>query len=130
MDFGYAAKESKIDLKNFKNSLLNRKLFENKLLEKVQGTKIISFDEQRLPNTSAIYHPLISAQTQLIKLDLMGFSVSAGSACSSGKIYKSHVLKAMGLDWASDNTIRVSKGWQNENNDLDKFIEAYVEIAN
>ena len=60
----------------------------------------------------------------------MGFSVSAGSACSSGKVNKSHVLKAMGLDWAINNTIRVSNGWQNENNDLDKFINAYKIMTN
>ena len=55
---------------------------------------------------------------RVIKLDLIGFSVSAGSACSSGKINKSHVLEAMGLEWAINNTIRVSYGWQNNNNDL------------
>ena len=128
--FGYAVKECRSDIQNLKNKYKSKKKFESKLLKTVKNTKIISFDQKRLPNTTAIYHPTISAQTQLIKLDLMGFAVSAGSACSSGKINKSHVLKAMGLDWATNNTIRVSNGWQNQNNDLDKFIEAYEEIAN
>ena len=64
----------------------------------------------------------------VIELDLEGFAVSAGSACSSGKVKESHVLKARGLDWASKNSIRISSGWQNSENDLEKLAQAYIEL--
>ena len=76
----------------------------------------------RLPNTSAIAMPGISAETQIIALDLDGVMVSAGAACSSGKVGPSHVLAAMGLppDIASS-TIRVSLGWSSTAAEVDAF---------
>ena len=129
LGFSCAAKEVKKELKNYQENYLKRKAFEEKLLNNNPKSKIICFNEDRLPNTTAIYNPVMPSETQVIKLDLMGFSVSAGSACSSGKINKSHVLKSMGLDWASNNTIRISYGWQNNNNDLDRFVDAYKKFV-
>ena len=89
---------------------------------------IIGESVERLPNTSCIFMPNLSSEAQVIALDLEGFAVSAGSACSSGKVKESHVLKAMGADWASKNSIRVSSGWQNSENDLEKLAQAYIEL--
>ena len=128
--FGSAINSIEKELKNLEQSYLKKEKFEKKFLIKNKNSKIIAYNSERLPNTTAIYSPSLSSETLVIKLDLMGFSVSAGSACSSGKINKSHVLEAMGLKWAVNNTIRVSYGWQNDNNDLDNFIEAYNNVNN
>ncbi len=65
----------------------------------------------RLPNTACLALPGVGAQTQLIALDLAGVQVSAGAACSSGKVARSHVLDAMGLGALAGEAIRVSLPW-------------------
>ena len=80
----------------------------------------------RLPTTTAVRMPGVAAATQVMNLDLAGYAVSAGSACSSGKISPSHVLIAMGLDAASAaETIRVSIGWGTTQADVDGFLAAW-----
>ena len=81
----------------------------------------------RLPNTSAIAMPGAVAETQIIALDLDGVMVSAGAACSSGKVGPSHVLKAMRVpsDLAAA-TIRVSLGWSTTEADIGRFLDAWT----
>jgi len=80
----------------------------------------------RLPNTTCIGHPSLSADMQLMRLDLAGISVSAGSACSSGKVTPSHVLRAMGMDDATARrAIRISLGWATTDTDIDRMAEAW-----
>lgn len=75
-------------------------------------------------------HPTISAQALLIRLDAMGFAVSAGSACSSGTLKKSRVLDAFGVpDDVAARTIRVSLGWSTTPEDLDRFVEAWRSLV-
>jgi cysteine desulfurase len=83
----------------------------------------------RLPNTAAIAMPGVSAETQVIALDLDGVMVSAGAACSSGKVGPSHVLKAMGVgpDLVGS-TIRVSLGWNSTEADVDHFLGAWTAL--
>jgi cysteine desulfurase len=83
----------------------------------------------RLPNTSAIAMPGIAAETQVIALDLDGVMVSAGAACSSGKVGPSHVLAAMGIgsDLAGS-TIRVSLGWSSSEADIAHFLCAWTAL--
>jgi cysteine desulfurase len=90
-------------------------------------TVIFGRNAERLPNTSLFAAPGIRAETMLINLDLDGFSVSSGSACSSGKVTLSHVLTAMGVpgDLALG-AIRVSIGPANNENDIDRFLEAWT----
>ena len=83
----------------------------------------------RLPNTAAIAMPGVAAETQVIALDLDGVMVSAGAACSSGKVGPSHVLEAMGVgpDLVAS-TIRVSLGWDSSEADVDHFLRAWTAL--
>jgi cysteine desulfurase len=88
---------------------------------------VIAAAAARLPNTSAIALPGISAETQVIALDLDGVMVSAGAACSSGKVGPSHVLQAMGATpEIAISTIRVSLGWSTTEAELDHFLLAWT----
>ena len=83
----------------------------------------------RLANTSCLAMPGVRAETQVMALDLAGVAVSAGAACSSGKIAPSHVLRAMGADEAlADGAIRVSLGWASEPGDVDRFVAAWTRL--
>jgi cysteine desulfurase len=83
----------------------------------------------RLPNTAAIAMPGVAAETQVIALDLDGVMVSAGAACSSGKVGPSHVLGAMGLgpDLVGS-VIRVSLGWASSEADVSHFLRAWTAL--
>ena len=71
--------------------------------------RIWAKEVKRLPNTSSLMMPGVASQTQIMAFDLAGYSVSAGSACSSGKLSVSHVLRAIGLtDQEALNTLRIS----------------------
>jgi cysteine desulfurase len=80
----------------------------------------------RLANTSCVTMPGVSNQIQLIDLDLAGIAVSAGSACSSGKVGPSHVLAAMGLGLEeAQSAIRISLGWASTTLDVERFVAAW-----
>jgi cysteine desulfurase len=86
---------------------------------------IVCGNGERLPNTTCLARPGMRADTQVIALDLAGIAVSAGAACSSGKIASSHVLAAMGLGDLAACAIRVSLPWNATAADIDAFINAY-----
>ena len=80
----------------------------------------------RLPNTLSIAMPGVPASTQVMALDLAGVMVSAGSACSSGKVKRSHVLEAMGApETLSECAIRVSLGWSTTEAEIGRLAEAW-----
>lgn len=81
----------------------------------------------RLANTSFFSLPGLKAETAQIAFDVEGVAVSAGAACSSGKIGQSHVLSAMGVD-AGLGAIRVSLGREHTQNDVERFLEAFNRI--
>jgi cysteine desulfurase len=83
----------------------------------------------RLPNTTSLALPGVRADAQVIALDLAGVAVSAGAACSSGKVAVSHVLQAMGLGPLAGQAIRVSLPWNATAADVDEFAAAYSRIA-
>ena len=84
----------------------------------------------RLANTTALALPGKLAEMLVIRLDLAGIAVSAGSACSSGKVGVSHVLKAMSLGAeVADGAIRVSLGPENTEKDIAAFVAAWKAIA-
>ena len=78
------------------------------------------------PNTTNFAVPGIEAQVLLMSLDIDGVAVSSGSACSSGKVKRSHVLEAMGVASAlAQGAIRVSLGWTTKEEDLNLFGRAF-----
>ncbi|MFZ4109959.1 MAG: cysteine desulfurase family protein [Polymorphobacter sp.] len=83
----------------------------------------------RLPNISNIGLPGVAGGTQVMALDLAGFMVSAGAACSSGKVAVSHVLTAMGLGAAAAEAIRVSLGPQTTADEVADFVAAWQQMA-
>jgi len=82
---------------------------------------------KRLPNTICLSAPGWPSEIQVIAMDLAGFAVSAGSACSSGKVRKSHVLQAMGAsDAHAGSALRISLGWTTKEADIDAFAETWL----
>ena len=93
------------------------------------GDQVLRFGQQA-DYIAALTHPTVSAQALLIRLDAMGFAVSAGSACSSGTLKKSRVLDAFGVpDDVAARTIRVSIGWSATPEELDAFAEAWRSLT-
>ncbi len=93
------------------------------------GAVALATGAARLGNTASLALPGIRADTQVIALDLAGIAVSAGAACSSGKVGPSHVLAAMGLGSLASQTIRVSLPWNTTEADIDAFAAAYAAMA-
>lgn len=93
------------------------------------GAIVCGAGAPRLPNTTCLALPGVRADTQVIALDLEGVAVSAGAACSSGKVTASHVLAAMGLGALAGQAIRVSLPWNVTRADIDAFIAAYRRMA-
>jgi|SRR6266404_15331 len=92
-------------------------------------TVVFGRNAERLPNTSLFAAPGMRAETALINLDLMGFAVSSGSACSSGKVAASHVLAAMGVPGdLSAGAIRLSIGPATRENEIDLFLKAWMKL--
>jgi cysteine desulfurase len=92
-------------------------------------TVVFGRSAERLPNTSLFAAPGMRAEIALINLDLEGFAVSSGSACSSGKVMASHVLAAMGVpDKLSSGAIRLSIGPSTNENDIDLFLKAWMKL--
>nr|WP_254070305.1 aminotransferase class V-fold PLP-dependent enzyme [Acidisphaera sp. L21] len=90
---------------------------------------IVLGGDNRLANTICVALPGVAAQTQLIALDIAGIQVSAGSACSSGKVARSHVLEAMGLGALAGEAIRVSLPWNATQADVAAFATAYAAMT-
>ncbi len=88
--------------------------------------KVYGSGAPRLPNTTCISMPGVKAETQVMALDLAGVAVSAGSAGSSGKVTRSAVLTAMGIEASEAETaIRISCGWNTVFEDIDRLIAAW-----
>ena len=93
------------------------------------GAVVCGDPARRLPNTTCIALPGAAAGVQVIALDLENIAVSAGAACSSGKVQTSHVLKAMGLGALAGEAIRVSLPWNVTAADIAAFAIAYQRMA-
>jgi cysteine desulfurase len=101
-----------------------RDRLEQEILTRVSGTAVNGARDPRVPNTTNISFDCTEAESLLIALDLEGVAVSTGSACSSGTLEPSHVLKAMGLPThRTQNSIRISLGAGNSDADVDYFLE-------
>ncbi len=112
----------------FGDQLANRFALEG-AIEDAGGTTVCPH-APRSPMIASYHMPGMSAAAQLIRLDALGFAVSAGSACSSGAVRQSHVLAALGLDAAwSANVIRVSFGSATTGDEVDRFARAWASLA-
>jgi cysteine desulfurase len=128
--FAAAAEIALASLADYERVRRLRDGLERAALAAVPGAEIIGAAAPRLPNTTALALPGVAAETQVIALDLDGVMVSAGAACSSGKVGPSHVLEAMGLPPAiAGCTIRVSLGWTTTASDIDHFLDAWTALA-
>ena len=126
--FGAAARAAREGLTDFARLGRWRERIENRLRQRADS-RVYGFGAPRLANTSCLTMPGVEAETQVIQLDLAGVAVSAGAACSSGKVEPSRVLTAMGVDANEAATaIRVSLGWNTTEDDADKFVEAWIQV--
>jgi cysteine desulfurase len=90
---------------------------------------IFGEDAERLGNCMDFAAPELKASVAMMGLDLMGLSVSSGSACSSGKVGASHVLKAMGVSpELAECALRVSLGWSSTRGDVTAFLDGFAEV--
>ena len=107
-----------------------RDRLEQGILSSVPQTDVNGAREPRVPNTSNISFDRVEAESLLIALDLEGVAVSTGSACSSGTLEPSHVLKAMGLSsHRAQNSIRFSLGAANTEEEIDRVIAVLPKIV-
>lgn len=128
--FGAAAKVAGTLLKSVDRIAALRDQLEKDVRANAPATVIIGEGAPRLANTTALALPGKSAETLVIRLDLAGLAVSAGSACSSGKVGASHVLEAMGLPHdVAAGTIRVSLGPNTTKDDIAAFVAVWKDIA-
>ncbi|WP_107496205.1 cysteine desulfurase family protein [Thalassobius sp. I31.1] len=105
-----------------------RIILENALEESAPDLIIAGKHANRLPNTSCFAVPGWKGETQVMQMDLAGFAVSAGSACSSGKVRESRVLRAMGYGpEIASSAIRVSLSPQNTEDEVLAFVAAWTQ---
>ncbi len=127
--FGAAAQVARDRLKTFSNLEKLRDRLEMGLLQASPDAVIFGKDAQRLANTCCVGVSGHMSEIGVIKFDLAGFAVSAGSACSSGKVGASRVLAAMKADLDSARgAIRVSLGPDTAQSDIDAFLNVWREI--
>jgi len=120
---------TKMDVDAPRLSTLRDRL-ESGILSSVPNTDVNGSRDARVPNTTNISFERIEAESLLIALDLEGVAVSTGSACSSGTLEPSHVLKAMGLSsHRAQNSIRFSLGASNNEEQIDHVISILPRIV-
>lgn len=127
--FGKAVELLAKGLKNNAKVLQLRDGLEDKLKEISPDIVIFGENVDRVYNTSCILMPGVSSETQLINFDMDGFAVSAGSACSSGKVEASRVLKAMGVNEKDAKcAVRVSLGYDTKQDEINKFAKVWEKM--
>jgi cysteine desulfurase len=108
----------------------HRDRMESRLKQAVPGLVVHGASAPRVAGVSCFGVEGLPSETQVMGMDLAGFAVSAGSACSSGKVKPSRVLTAMGLsDTAARSAIRASFGWGTQAGDFDALAAAWLKMA-
>lgn len=123
--FGAAAREALAGLDSYQQQAAFRDVAAERM--KAEGCVVMGEAAPRLPNTLCIAAPGWTSDLQVMGLDLAGVMVSAGAACSSGKVKASPVLEAMGQGDLAACAIRVSGGWCSTQADWTKFTEAWLQ---
>lgn len=128
--FGAAARLALDGLAEAADLAALRDRLEHEALAAMPRARVMGAGAARVANTSCLMLPGLPGETQVMTLDLAGVAVSAGSACSSGKVKPSHVLAAMGEDDRSAaSAIRVSLGWTSDEEVVDRFLAAWTAMA-
>ena len=105
-----------------------RNILETAIEAAEKSTIFVGNGVERLPNTSCFCSPGWKGETQVMAMDLAGFAVSAGSACSSGKVKTSRVLRSLGLDdETAASALRVSLGIDTTEDEVMRFVQAWNE---
>lgn len=116
--------------KEYAHTKSMRDRLEKALLEKCKGAVVNGSGEQRLPNTLNISFEFIEGESILLFLDEYGIAASSGSACTTGSLEPSHVMRAMGLPYVlAHSSIRFSFSKYNQESDVDKVIEVLPGIV-
>ncbi len=127
--FAAAARAAVGQLQGWRQVDTWRQAFEAALLDACPEAKIYGAEVARLPNTTCVLMPGVAAETQVLAFDLAGVAISAGSACSSGKVAPSHVLRAMGASEAeARGAVRISCGWASSQADYERALEVWREV--
>jgi cysteine desulfurase len=127
--FGAAAVEAARDIADQSRLAALRDRIEAGVRSLAPATQVFGVNATRLANTTCLTMPGVSSEIQVMAFDLAGVAVSAGAACSSGKVAASHVLRVMGIDEAEAATaIRVSLGWSSQTADVDAILKAWGEL--
>lgn len=127
--FGAAARAALRDLDDgiWAGVAALRDRLEGRIADGAPEAVIVGRDLPRLPNTSCVLTRGWKGETQVMQMDLAGFAISAGSACSSGKVRASRVLTAMGFDAvAAGSAIRISIGPSTTAGEIDGFAAAWL----
>ncbi len=128
--FAAAVQAATRDLGKYQALAQHRDRMEEKLKAAAPALQIHGEAAPRVAGVSCFGVEGLPSETQIMGLDLAGFAVSAGSACSSGKVKPSRVLTAMGLsDTAARSAIRASFGWATAWQDFDALAEAWIRQA-
>lgn len=128
--FAEAARLARENMEAFQKLGALRDKLENGIQEISPAATIYSQNAKRVANTSCFGLPGIPAETLLMNLDLGGIAVSSGSACSSGVVKSSPVIRAMGAsDKQAASTIRISLSWQSTQEDIDHFLKIWSNIV-
>tara|TARA_R100000005_G_scaffold96643_1_gene85461 strand:+ start:6432 stop:7574 length:1143 start_codon:yes stop_codon:yes gene_type:complete len=123
---GVAAMRALQELDGYQRVAMLRDAMEMRLRAISPTSRIYGSSAPRLPNTCCIDMPGVASELQVMSFDLDGIAVSAGSACSSGKVKASHVLTAMGvpLDLAGA-ALRISLGWSTTETDIERCLKSW-----
>ena len=126
--FGAAATAASNDIAHYVEMASWRDAFEARVMSELSSVQIFGKSAPRLGNTSCIAAGPKMAETMVIAFDIAGIAVSAGAACSSGKVQSSHVLQAMGAGDAAARAIRLSGGWATKQADFETVADVFVRL--
>ena len=126
--FGAAVQSIMNDTSHYEILAQWHRRFEEKITTLDANVVVFGAEAERLPNTTNITMPGRLSETQVMAFDLDGLALSAGSACSSGKVKSSHVLDAMSQGRDTSTAIRISSGWTNTEDEFDRLAEIWIKL--
>lgn len=127
---GFMAKKANEISENSQRIRVLRDLMEARILQEIPHVQITHQQALRLPNTSSLILNKVDGDTLLMSLDVKGYAISTGSACSSGRPEPSQVLRNIGLSHhEAQNSLRISLGWSTTEAQINSFVDVLVNVA-